>query len=59
MESKKTKTKTKPQTYRKKRSDLWLLEAEGGEEGELEQGGQKAQTSTYTVNISPGDGIIT
>ena len=37
------------QTHGKKRSDLWLSEAggRGGREGELDDGSQKVQTSSY------------
>lgn len=54
------KQKQKSNIKLRKRSDLWLLEAEGTEEGELEEGGPKAQTSSYADNrrkVNPGGGI--
>ena len=48
---KKTKMKEQTSNSWKKRRDLWLLEAGGGNEGDLEEGGHKAQTSSYTDNV--------
>ena len=43
MEPKKTNKLTET-------DDLWLPEVEGWGEGELEEGGQKVQTSSYKIN---------
>ena len=45
--------KTKQTNSQKKRSDLWLPEAGGGQ-GELDEGGQKVQTSSYKINTYQG-----
>ena len=51
IESKKKKKKPKPnKTHRRKRPDLCLPEVEGGMEGDLEESGQKLQTSSYKIN---------
>ena len=43
-------TKTNKQNSQKKRSDSWLPEVGGMGEGELDEGGQKLQTSSYKIN---------
>ena len=43
-----SKRQTSKKQTQKKRSDMWLPQVEG-REGELEEGGQKAQISRYKI----------
>ena len=42
--------RAKRKKTQKKRSDLWLLEAESWGEEELDEGGQKIQTVSYKIS---------
>ena len=39
----------------KEREGFWLPEVRSGERGELDEGGQKVQTSSYKINLSTRD----
>ena len=45
-----TSKEEKQANSQKKRSGLWLPEADVGGEGKLDEGSQKAQTSSYKVS---------
>ena len=42
--------KRKKERKKKKRSDLWLPQMGRGRKGDLNEGSQKAQTSSYKIN---------